>query len=314
MKFLIHLAISLSLSLSTYACEIESWAEHYINGLKYSEQKNFELALEEFNSGIDDLLQESDFLENEFVCFYIERAACYMRLKQYQDIIDDMTMVLAEYKMNNRDLETAYLNRAIAYGNLENLDMMRRDLTIYQQMTGMINLMPSRDYTIMRNVNQARHIFKGVADGMLFCGLIESLDDVQLFGEETIVIKRKPYHACPCVEKGCGCGAPDPNNPFDNRNNPNNGGGQQQRAEDDCKSWCKYAVDIGVLWVEKRFARYSWCWGMGMSVLASMQDGCNYCCDGGNFYSNCIKPFENLCRNMDENQCTTDCRTWQPAR
>ena len=68
--------------------------------------------------------------------------------------------------------------------------------------------------------------------------------------------------------------------------------GKVKTSEEYCRNWCDKSTAAASAWCGK--LRNPWCVGFCLAFVETLRQGCHECCSDGNFYENCIKPFEDI--------------------
>jgi hypothetical protein len=112
-------------------------------------------------------------------------------------------------------------------------------------------------------------------------GICEKETDIQMLNSGICFAKKKAFH--------CGC---------DKKTE------QMAKAknEENCNYWCDKLSLTGMAWCAKAFKR-SECQAACIFAVDLIKDGCHWCCDEGDFYKKCVKPFEDIVSYMDISNC-----------
>lgn len=65
----------------------------------------------------------------------------------------------------------------------------------------------------------------------------------------------------------------------------------------DCRYWCDRASELAQSWCATHFQKLG-CQHACKETVNHLKMGCYWCCDGGGFYENCYKPFEDIVARM----------------
>jgi hypothetical protein len=106
--------------------------------------------------------------------------------------------------------------------------------------------------------------------GTVFC---DSEDDV-IISNGICIAKRKA---------DCQCFVGHDRPPRDNR--------------DSCREWCDDFATGGDLFCSRTFKTFP-CQAACVATVQSIKKACHWCCNGGNFYGDCVEPFADILGKM----------------
>lgn len=268
----------------------EDWICHYVRAEQAYADHNGPVAIEEFTKAIK-LVPDQLFL-------YVERARIYEKMKNYQAALKDLSLVIDSPKAHNQDLIPALWGRAKIYMILEDFENMDKDYD------SVLAIDPSRleneindQYMILRNISpyliNDPQFQEAYTSGMIELGYCNSPEDVTYIENGVAIVKRKSgcgSNECQVCKKKVtnrahceNCGINSALAYETKVNNPT--------KETDCTYWCKRISKTAEIGCEA--FKTTKCRIACRQLVSWLKSQCFSCCNGGGFYVNCVKPFEN---------------------
>jgi tetratricopeptide (TPR) repeat protein len=307
----------LSALLLTTSAQADSWQKHWALAAESSHIKNNELAEKEFSESIR-LLEEKEDFSKAYI--YTDRARFYALLERYDEALIDVNVALTfQDQLSTSELVKAIVTRIFIYTSLgQNEAALKEHDWLSKVNPNKAEFDYNEDCVIVRNVpecgcyrNFLRILF--VADGTC-----KSADDIHFIGED-ICIAYRTIKDC-----GCGCGGARQKkeesesvkvNPvlrkgklskdkFDLLEDVQSEMGERwwdrdpkKEAIENCKYKCEKAAFAANLWCRKMFKNWR-CFSMCAIAVEALKDTCKWCCQDGDAYTKCIKPFESVAESV----------------
>ncbi len=254
---------------------IEPWKEHWIQATENLETANLQEALCEIIASTQAMNQD-DVLKNPYV--FVDRAEIYLRLKRYEEALNDLEFARdSQYLTKEEYIRVISLSLAI-YTKLGMREKAHEAEEIFEKIYPCPLFEVSDKKVIVKNVPECEFSKKvlryAVTDA--FC---EKEEDIKLIGN--MLVAERTKMSCEC---------------HINKPNP------QVSA---CKDWCTDVADGGQTFCTGAFSENKFCLASCQATIIALRKICNWCCDGGNFYKKCVKPFEDILSAMGGN-CNPD--------
>lgn len=271
------LFITFSLIFITNAL-FASWYEHWIHSVQYSEKQQIDLAEDELNKSIKLLEEEHD---NSHPYVYIDRAWLYLRKDKYKESLADLNKALSYANIENKDYAMAICIRSSVYRCLDMMEEANSDDEIFRKVcTDAPKIEFFDDVVIIRNVPKcecSKNILKQYFIEAEFC---EGESDIEEHND-IMIIKIKKKCSCGCTQNEVEMGTDKPS----------------KESIENCRWMCDRNADLAYTWCHKVFPSAP-CYFLCKTVVDQLKDLCHWCCNGGDFYERCIKPFANILKHM----------------
>jgi hypothetical protein len=171
-------------------------------------------------------------------------------------------------------------NLGIEEGVLEDLNKFSENLPQSQ------TLEFTKKYIIIRNFPDCDCFKNIITSYMINAGYCKDQNDIQMLESGICIIKRS-------VDSKCGCEDED-------EKEPQIRGEVFQIKIERCKAWCDHAAIAGSAWCSRVFTRTD-CLIACLSAVELIKKWiCYPCCDSGDFYKSCVKPFEDIVSYMNQ--------------
>lgn len=274
-QILMVLGLRLIMAMSCFA---NSWENHWIKAVEYCGSQNYDAAETEFSLSIV-------FLENikdeNHPHIWIDRARLYVLQGKYSEALLDLNKALISNNLKENDRIRGLVTRIMTYINLS---MEEQALVDYDEFKRISPNFPKIEFTkervIIRNMPDCKCYKAIVRSFLIESNICEKEADIQMLDSGICIVKRKPC----CSRFGTTTMM------------------AVQNGGDDCKYWCDKLSLAGMAWCAKAFKRWD-CQTSCIYAVDLIKDGCYWCCNGGNFYKKCVKPFEDIGAYMDTTKC-----------
>lgn len=264
----IFLAFFMLLSNTIYA---DSWQEYWVKAVENCETKNYKEAMHYFDASINWIVSKN--IDNAYHV-YVDRARLYLLLEGYEEALFDINLAIAGGKLSNIDMTRALVTRITALTNLNRNPQQRAqdtiDLEKYDPNRPTEEITP--DHIILRNIPECSCYRKMMTTYFIGSGICEKESDIQILKSNIMIVKRKK---CP---KGVKCDC------F----NPKSG---SMQAQENCEWYCDFTSNAGHAYCARTF-KTGKCVAACCAAVDYIRKKCYWCCAGGEFYKNCIEPFE----------------------
>lgn len=266
----------ISITFSTF-CFSSSWETHWIQAVEFCQQKNYTEAEKEFDLSIIAL----EYMEDTFhYHVYIDRARLYILENRYVEALSDLNIALDSINLKETDRIRGLVSRIITCMNLNMYDQALSDFDEYKIISPYF---PKIEFTkeniIIRNMPTCK-CYKQLVSSFLICsGMCENPTDIKMLDSGICIAKRKVCHCNSELKKE----------------------GEVSNGVEDCRYWCDKMALAGLAWCAKAFKSWK-CQSLCILAVDLLKDGCHWCCNEGSFYKKCIKPFEDIVKQMDKLQ------------
>ncbi len=284
--------IAIIASFIPILCHSEGWQEHWIKAVEYCEEKNFEEASCLFDLSIQGMEAEG-VLDHPHV--YVDRARLNLLLNRTEESISDLDKALSNENINAQEKLRALVSRFIARSRLGMEQGAIEDLKTFGELKiDKPTMEITRNKIIIRNIQDCDCYKKIMTCYFIHSGMCESKEDIKMLKSGIWLIERASDCGCKnCKEKNqedriCdACGAVVHAIARDKTN------------DDSCRAWCDRAAVGAGTWCGKVF-KSGRCQAICAVTVYELQQGCYWCCEDGNFYKKCVKPFENILAQMGQ--------------
>lgn len=283
-RFLSALTACLILTSGAFA---SNWEDDWTSAVECCATNDYFGAEKHFDKCIATLESENDETHPHV---YVDRARLYSLLDRYQEALADLNKAIPNKNLKENDLHRALVTRISAHLNLEMEDEALQD---YYEFKKVNPNFPKIEYTksrvIIRNVPDCT-CYKAMAKAFLVSSEIcEKEEDIQILDSGTIIAKRKKCN--------CGCDKmPKAMMKAAKKPQPAPAPTKEEQVQN-CKYWCDKSALAGTAWCMKVFKKWH-CQTGCVFAVDLIKDGCYWCCQDGNFYQRCVKPFEDILSRM----------------
>jgi tetratricopeptide (TPR) repeat protein len=167
----------------------EIWQTHWENGLKFSHEKNYDLAEKELDLAISIVEKNHD---DKHPHLYVDRADAYYYQGKYQESVRDATKALESENLENSERCDALLTRMYAYCYLGLMDESVED---YNQYHSIYPFTPKfewlEDKIIIRNSQSTPESIELLARTCIAVDICEKKSDITVLNSGVVIIKRK---------------------------------------------------------------------------------------------------------------------------
>lgn len=271
--------ISLVLTINAYA---DAWQNHWQKAVEYCSGRNYEAAETEFNLSIAFLENQNDETHPHV---YVDRARLYLLQNRYTESLVDLNKAIASKYLTNTDRIRGLVTRIFTCSNLQMDEQVLADYEAFKAMSPNFPKVEfSKEKVIIRNMPKS-NCYKKLAKAFLIgIEICESEDDITELDSGIMIAKRKKCN-CGCDKMAMKAAVqPKPAN---------------QNDIDKCKYWCDKCALGGMAWCAKVFKRWD-CQTGCLFAVDLIKDGCYWCCNGGNIYQKCVKPFEDIVSHIGQ--------------
>lgn len=279
-KIIICLYAFVTFSYQIHATE---WKNQWMDAVRCCNEKEYVQAEVFFNQAID-LMEKGGDLEHPQV--YVDRARLNILLDKFPESLPDLDKALESSYLAGNEKQRALISRILARSKLQMADGVLEDLKVFGDAYAP-KIEQSEKKLFMRNVPNCDCFKKIMTCYFIHSGICKSKKDVHMLKSGTCI-----------VDKNCGCGCKEMEEGLEQQQqkvcdacgetistlkNP-------QCAFDGCKMWCDANTLTCTAWCGKAF-KSAPCYAACLGAVYLVQQGCYWCCEGGNYYEKCVKPF-----------------------
>lgn len=267
-----------------FTASAQAWEKPWIEAIKCCEAEDYGNAETHFNAAIDALGSEGD---TQHANVYVDRARLYSMQGRHAECLQDLDVAMEQGSLEQSDLVRCVVTRILTNCNLGNNDDALEDMRMFKEVYPNAPILQvTNDQVIIRNVPECE-CYQAIAKKLFVSiGLCESENDIQMLKSGIMVGKRSTSK----TDCGCGCGG------LSLINKPVRKW-QIIQSEQNCKNWCERCSVVAACWCGKTFKEWR-CQAACVLATQLIKEGCNLCCDGGRFWQNCVKPFEDVAGKM----------------
>jgi tetratricopeptide (TPR) repeat protein len=290
----------LLLMLSSSAFPCDTWDIHWVNGLEFVELEKFSEAENEFTKCIK-LIENEKSEHHTFV--YLERAKLYIHQQLWYKALEDLNIVLDCPVLMKKDRIDALQLRIQTFSMLGNVNKMIEDYTEHASINP---YMPKTEFTdkyiILRHCMLMKDTDWEIVEGIwIHMGLCEDREDIQRYGDDIVIIKKKQKCLCACQQQNFilnGPGAPQGEYPGQPKKTSGNNDEQLQKQKEGCKYYCeRFFTSLTV--ILNKYVKKIKNFTATLLALEVFRDKCRDCCENnGGFYDSCIKPMQDFVDNV----------------
>lgn len=266
-----------------------AWQDAWTKAVLSCKEENYQEAEKFFNAAIHEIETNND-QDHPFV--YVDRARLYLLLDRNQEVLTDVDRALASNKLTSSDRIRAVVTRLMARSRLKMDQGVLEDLKYFAEVNK--DRMPktevSDNYLIVRNIPECECYQRIMTNYYIQSGICNSEEDIEMTSSGICIVRRKANSNC--------------QSPYDEGENNRKCNACEIKAEKitrssilDCQSWCDRMAIGGAGWCAKYF-KSAWCQVACTTAVYEIQQGCYWCCETGNFYRKCVKPFEDIVGQM----------------
>lgn len=269
----------LALCLVITMVNAQEWRDVWISGMECLEDQRWEQAEDAFDQAISMMEQEGDTTSPHI---YVDRARLYCCLGRYEEAFRDVTIALQSSNLTRLDRSAAILVRQQVHVNEGRMDKAIEDMNEFRDTYPNI---PKMEFTkgkvYIRNMPNCKCSLAMVKAYLLASGLCDSEKDMKLLPSGLFIATVKPGQC------GCGC--------------TGDGDESHEEIKQDlnelavsCPGACDTFAASGQAWCGTGFSHNYPCLMLCAATVELLRQRCHTCCSSGNFYQNCLKPFEDI--------------------
>jgi len=248
----------------------DDWSRCWVDGLEHFKNDEYEKADYAYTMAIKELESKKD---ERHGYVYLDRAENYCRLERYLEALTDVNRAIDEFKVEGSDLKKAIGLRVIIDSAYEDFESYQYDIKLFKKLSGYVEPEFLKDKIIYRNMPNCTKAKKFLTEMMKATGNCNEDSDISCFPDGTWIVRRQ-YGNCCSVN---------------------------QATIDNCREHCSKMSFMGTLWCSRRF-KSGPCSDLCLGTVKTLEDLCYRCCANGDFYGDCIKPFENILQHIG-NMC-----------
>jgi tetratricopeptide (TPR) repeat protein len=259
-----------------------SFEDSWVSAVTLCAEKKFEKACDEFTKAINSLEKTKS---SEHAHVYIDRGRAYMLAHKYEHALRDLNKGLNN-ELSLKDRVRGLLTRGQTHMELGHRDEAVADYEEYMKLSpDNPEFTMGKDRIIIRNASESSCARESIKQLMLSAKVCDSEADIKFFPSGIIVIERS---------KDCGC-------------EKKNAAYRDQRAEreKDCLNWCSRFSVMGGTFCGSTF-KSAKCQLMCAGAVQLLTEGCQSCCADGDYYQNCVEPFNDILGKMDSRICAPE--------
>lgn len=256
-----------------------SWQDNWSNAVEFCHNKDYVNAENSFNLAITELEAKEDVTHPHV---YVDRARLFSLLNRDIEALRDVNVARASALLIGEDLLRAVVTRLCSYYRLNMTEEIESELKVLRSLSSIPKVEVYETKIIVRNIPDCECSKKMIKAyiASVFC---ESEDDVK-FMNGILIGKRKP----------CDCSKEVP----EKKDLLINSSAATETSINNCKWYCGKLQFSGNAFCMATFRGYK-CQLLCLIAVEAIKDGCNWCCESGNFYGKCIKPFSDILAHMD---------------
>lgn len=245
---------------------IANWEDRWTEGVSCCICHQWHEAEKHFTNAIEQLGND-----NTHPHVWVDRARLYEILGRDLEALEDLNVAFASPYLKDYDYERAILTRWGVYLRLGMEEEAAKDLEIFKKIHPIPELEIYERKVVIRNLSDcecANDALKNYV-ARVFC---DTPDDV-IIKNGVCIAKRKN------TECGCGKKAPKPDKTAT------------------CREWCDDGAKAGDFFCGTTFQSIP-CRASCVVAVETIKKVCYWCCAGGNFYGDCVKPFGDIVGQM----------------
>lgn len=265
-----------------------SWEEDWSNGVHCCVNQDYVSAEENFNKAIVQLEFDKDISHPHV---YVDRGRLYSFLGRDTEALLDLNIARESPFLHGDDKLRAVVTRLITYYRLNMIEESKVELEVFKSIYSCPKLEVYKDTVIIRNIPDCE-CTKNLLKAFVATSFCDSEDDVNI-SNGICIGKRK---VCNCVSDE------DKNDQKEDRLEDKNESVKifhkaSQSSISDCKWYCDKMQVAGNIFCAGTF-KFFRCQAVCIATVELIKDGCYWCCDSGNMYKKCVKPFEDIVGHM----------------
>lgn len=273
-------------------CYAEEWQEYWTKAVECCEEKKFEEAGCFFDLAIQ-YMEAEKVTDHPHV--YIDRARLNLLLNQNEKSIQDLDKALSNEKIDCQEKLRALVSRFIVRSRLGMNQGAIEDLNAFGELkVDKPVIEKTEQKIIIRNIPDCDCYKKIMTCYFIHSGMCRSKKDIKILKSGIWLVDRAA---------NCGC---NDQKEIDSENSICDACGAVLGAKTgdndsvgNCKVWCDRATVAGGTYCGRVF-KSGWCQSFCAVAVYELQKGCYWCCENGDFYKRCVKPFENILAQMGE--------------
>lgn len=268
----------LTMLFSTH-CFSSNTEFYWVKAMKYCNERNYEQGEIFFDLAVEEMEREHE--EDDYSFIYLNRGKLYSILGMYNESLRDLNKCLTYDSLYKYDRLKAVYARATVYYKLGMEEECAQDIRYFNEHYSCLpQVKISNEYIIVRNIDTEE--CTEVMLKLLLRPLVSKDTDIEFLSSHTCIAKRKKCGPC-C---GNACQLPTVSRA---RVTP------ADRIKG-CKTWCDKVFNQSKYFC-LAFEKVG-CQVVCAVVIEEMHKTCYWCCNEGNFYDKCVKPFENILEQM----------------
>lgn len=272
----------LNISIFFGSLSASDWRDHWVLAKQYFEEDQYDLAENEFDLTITGLeSNQSDVDFHPYV--YTDRAFLLTKLDRPSEALIDLEKALASKNINRQDRLEAVTIQICAFAALN----MEKELEISCQEFRKLQAIPQIEITeknvIVRNIpsEECKCCQELLKKYLVYSGYCENFSDIQILKSGVLIGKKnQDYRECKCDCKK-------------NQEIENNA----HQKDANCKWWCNTFFTATAAWCAKTFKAIKWVTAC-VTTAEGIKEKCHECCQNGEFYKNCIQPYDKIIDEM----------------
>lgn len=258
-----------------------SWQENWSNAVECCSNQDYVNAEHNFNEAIAQLESAGD---DSHPHVYVDRGRLFSLLGRNEEALEDLNIGRASPLLTGDDKLRAVVSRLVTYYRLNMFEESKPELQEFKSIYSCPKLEVYKDKVIIRNVPDCE-CAHGVIKAFVASSFCESEADVKIMNG-----------ICIAKRKACNCGCDK------TKNDPLAANMRIQSPKayvNDCRWYCDKMQVGSNLFCAGAF-KFFRCQAICIATVEVIKDGCYWCCDTGNFYKNCVKPFEDIVGRMGQ--------------
>jgi hypothetical protein len=285
--------LMVSFCIAFVSCMIVSktcfaWQELWTKAVLNCKEKNYNEAENFFNAAV---IEMEIIKDEDHPYVYVDRARLHLLLDHPEKVLLDIDKALSSDKLPLNEKVRAIVTRLMAKSKLGMDQGVLEDLKYFAKINK--DKMPmteiTNEYVISRNIPDCECYREIMTNYYIQSGICESEKDIDMTSSGICIVRKKPNCSCNFNSE---CEKKEESSTCRFRAQS-----VTQESILDCKKWCDRMAIGGAAWCSKSFKK-TWCQVACATAVYEIQQGCYWCCSGGNFYQKCVKPFEDIVSQM----------------
>lgn len=274
-----------TLILSVCFAQEGTWKDDWLTAVNFCNDKDYENADLFFSQAIK-MIESNGDVDHPHV--YVDRGRLYLLLERYDEALADLDKAMECKNLSEVERRRALVSRIATKSHLKMDHGVLSDLNLFGESYAPI-VEHTKNKVYIRNVPDCECFRNILTCYFIHSGFCGSKNNVHMMKSGICIVDKDcndgevVNESESQVERICdACGQT-----LGAITSP------QCVVIDGCTSWCDANTIIATAWCSKVF-KAPHCQAACYAAVYVIQKGCYWCCEGGNIYQKCLKPFERI--------------------